>query len=148
VLAYQWVQHYFLLVIDIFSDLQKMVNGGVVSHWACLNFSRSVQENAAAAFCSELARMCHTSGMVMCSTVSAVSLCLDCIPSCNVLKLVCCMEQDFHLEPIVPVRSVRPEHSERALTHLCEEVKKRTKDKDLDLLVAIMPDSNGSLYGV
>jgi eukaryotic translation initiation factor 2C len=58
------------------------------------------------------------------------------------------MEQDFHLEPIVPIQSVRLEHSERALTHLCEEVKKRIKDKDLDLLVAILPDSNGSLYGV
>jgi eukaryotic translation initiation factor 2C len=41
-----------------------MVNGGVVNHWACLNFSRSVQENVAAAFCSELALMCQTSGMV------------------------------------------------------------------------------------
>jgi eukaryotic translation initiation factor 2C len=58
------------------------------------------------------------------------------------------MEQDFHLELIVPVWSVRPKHSEPALTHLCEEVKKRTKDKDLDLLVAILLDSNGSLYGV
>ncbi|CAN5974280.1 unnamed protein product [Sphagnum jensenii] len=96
---------------------KKMVNGGVVNHWACLNFSRSVQENVAAAFCSELALMCQTSGMA------------------------------FQREPIVPVQSVRPEHSERALSHLCEEVKKRTKDKGLDLLVAILPDVNGSLYG-
>jgi eukaryotic translation initiation factor 2C len=57
------------------------------------------------------------------------------------------MPQAFQREPIVPVQSVRPEHSERALSHLCEEVKKRTKDKGLDLLVAILPDVNGSLYG-
>ncbi len=42
-----------------------MVNGGVVNHWACLNFSRSVQENYAHSFCSELAQMCQTSGMVL-----------------------------------------------------------------------------------
>jgi eukaryotic translation initiation factor 2C len=58
------------------------------------------------------------------------------------------MPQAFQREPIVPVQSVRPEHSERALSHLCEEVKKRTKDKGLDLLVAILPDVNGSLYGM
>ncbi|CAM6009780.1 unnamed protein product [Sphagnum balticum] len=96
---------------------KKMVNGGVVNHWACLNFSRSVQENVASAFCAELAHMCQTSGMA------------------------------FRGEPIVPVQSVRPEHAERALSQLCEDVKKRTKDKGLDLLVAILPDSNGSLYG-
>jgi eukaryotic translation initiation factor 2C len=106
-----------VLVMTIFSNLQKMVNGGVVNHWACLNFSRSVQENVASAFCAELAHMCQTSGMA------------------------------FRGEPIVPVQSVRPEHAERALSHLCEDVKKRTKDKGLDLLVAILPDSNGSLYG-
>jgi hypothetical protein len=54
------------LVMTIFSNLQKMVNGGVVNHWACLNFSRSVQENVASAFCAELAHMCQTSGMVLC----------------------------------------------------------------------------------
>ncbi len=55
-----------VLVMTIFSNLQKMVNGGVVNHWACLNFSRSVQENVASAFCAELAHMCQTSGMVLC----------------------------------------------------------------------------------
>lgn len=55
--------------------------------------------------------------------------------------------QVFNSEPIVPVRSVRPEHSERALWHLCDEVKQTTKGKCLDLLVAILPDINGTLYG-
>lgn len=43
---------------------QKMINGMTVSRWACINFSRSVQENVARGFCSELARMCQVSGMV------------------------------------------------------------------------------------
>ncbi|CAK9201819.1 unnamed protein product [Sphagnum troendelagicum] len=96
---------------------KKMVNGGVVNHWACLNFSRSVQENYARNFCAELAQMCQTSGM------------------------------DFQSEPFVPVRSARPEHSDRALLQLCEEVKQRTEGKGLDLLIAILPDNNGPLYG-
>jgi eukaryotic translation initiation factor 2C len=50
-----------LLVINMFLNLQKMVNGGVVSRWACLNFSKNVQENVVATFCSKLARMCHIS---------------------------------------------------------------------------------------
>jgi len=96
---------------------KKMVNGGVVNYWACLNFSRNVQENYVHSFCFELAQMCQTSGM------------------------------DFQIEPFVPIRSVRPEHSSRALLQLCDEVKRRTEGKGLDLLIAILPDNNGTLYG-
>lgn len=56
--------------------------------------------------------------------------------------------QVFVKDPIVQVQSYRPEHSDRALVHLCEEVKQKTKGKGLDLLVAILPDNNGSLYGM
>jgi hypothetical protein len=41
-----------------------MVNGGRVSNWACINFSRNVQDSAARGFCHELAVMCQISGMV------------------------------------------------------------------------------------
>ena len=41
-----------------------MVNGGRVSNWACINFSRNVQDSAARGFCHELAIMCQISGMV------------------------------------------------------------------------------------
>ena len=41
-----------------------MVNGGRVSSWACINFSRTVQDGAARSFCHELALMCQVSGMV------------------------------------------------------------------------------------
>lgn len=43
---------------------KKMINGMTVSRWACVNFSRSVQENVARAFCYELGQMCEVSGMV------------------------------------------------------------------------------------
>lgn len=45
--------------------MQKMINGMTVNRWACINFSRSVQESVARGFCSELAQMCQVSGMVM-----------------------------------------------------------------------------------
>ncbi len=61
---------------------------------------------------------------------------------------LCCVLQDFQSEPFVPVRSARPEHSDRALLQLCEEVKQRTEGKGLDLLIAILPDNNGPLYGM
>jgi eukaryotic translation initiation factor 2C len=44
---------------------KKMVNGGVVKHWACINLSRHVTADTAHQFCNELARMCQTSGMVL-----------------------------------------------------------------------------------
>ena len=49
-----------------------MVNGGVVNYWACINFSRGVQETAAARFCQELALMCQISGMVSLTKCSSV----------------------------------------------------------------------------
>ncbi|GFP87430.1 protein argonaute 10 [Phtheirospermum japonicum] len=55
-----------------------MINGMTVSRWACINFSRSVQDSVASGFCNELAQ---------------------------------------------------------------------TKGKELELLLAILPDNNGSLYG-
>lgn len=45
--------------------IQKMINGMTVNRWACINFSRSVQESVARGFCSELAQMCQVSGMVI-----------------------------------------------------------------------------------
>ncbi|CAI0465730.1 unnamed protein product [Linum tenue] len=43
---------------------KKMINGMNVKRWACINFSRSVQENVARGFCNELAQMCQVSGMM------------------------------------------------------------------------------------
>lgn len=44
--------------------MQRMVNGGTVNSWICINFSRTVQDSVARSFCHELAQMCSTSGMV------------------------------------------------------------------------------------
>ncbi|KAK6921362.1 Protein argonaute, Mid domain [Dillenia turbinata] len=98
---------------------KKMVNGGTVNNWICINFSRSVQDGVAGSFCSELAQMCHISGMV------------------------------FNPEPVLPAFSARPDQVERALKARFHDAmtKLQPRGKELDLLIVILPDVNGSLYG-
>ncbi|XP_029122938.1 protein argonaute 10 [Elaeis guineensis] len=95
---------------------KKMINGSKVTRWACINFSRIVQESVARSFCNELAQMCQVSGM------------------------------EFNPEPVIPIYSARPEHVEKALKHVYHASSK-LKGKELELLLAILPDNNGSLYG-
>ncbi|KAF8651872.1 hypothetical protein HU200_063119 [Digitaria exilis] len=98
---------------------KKMVNGGRVSNWACINFSRNVQDSAARGFCHELAIMCQISGM------------------------------DFALEPVLPPLTARPEHVDRALKARYQDAMNilSPQGRELDLLIVILPDNNGSLYG-
>ncbi|CAD5188298.1 unnamed protein product [Musa acuminata subsp. malaccensis] len=96
---------------------KKVINGCTINHWACINFSRGVQENTAFGFCQELAQMCQISGM------------------------------KFNCEPVIPVYSAKPEQVEKALKHVYSAAMNKLKGKELELLIAILPDNNGSLYG-
>ncbi|PSR96508.1 Protein argonaute 1B like [Actinidia chinensis var. chinensis] len=98
---------------------KKMVNGGTVNNWICINFSRNVQDSVARGFCVELAQMCVISGMV------------------------------FTRDPVLPPVSARPDHVERVLKARFHEAmtKLQPQRKELDLLIVILPDNNGSLYG-
>ncbi|KAL5071646.1 hypothetical protein RYX36_022533 [Vicia faba] len=96
---------------------KKMVDGGVVNNWFCINFSRSVQESTARGFCSELARMCQISGI------------------------------EFNPEPVVPLHSGRPDQVEKVLQMRYHDVKTKLQGKESELLIVILPDDNGSLYG-
>ncbi|XWS08907.1 hypothetical protein CRYUN_Cryun40dG0040800 [Craigia yunnanensis] len=108
--------------------IYKMINGMTVIRWTCINFSRSVQESVARGFCNELAQMCQVSGM------------------------------EFNPEPVIPIYSARPEQVEKTLKHVYHASMNKTKHvyhasmnktkgKELELLLAILPDNNGSLYG-
>ncbi|EPS70197.1 hypothetical protein M569_04563, partial [Genlisea aurea] len=94
-------------------------NGGVVNSWACINFARSIQDSAAQNFCRELVQMCNTSGMA------------------------------FFPEPVIPVFSARADQLERVLKSKFPDPMQKSgaQHKGLDLLIAILPDNNGSLYG-
>ncbi|KAF8014501.1 hypothetical protein BT93_H0343 [Corymbia citriodora subsp. variegata] len=96
---------------------KKMINGMTVNRWACINFSRNVQESVARGFCSELAQMCQVSGM------------------------------EFNTQPVIPIYNAKPEQVEKALKHVYHACMTKTKGKELELLLAILPDNNGSLYG-
>ncbi|KAB1212130.1 Protein argonaute 1 [Morella rubra] len=98
---------------------KKMVNGGVVNNWICINFSRNVQDSVARGFCHELAQMCHISGMA------------------------------FNPEPVLPPLTGRPDQVERVLKTRYHDAmtKLQPQRKELDLLIVILPDNNGSLYG-
>ncbi|XP_062178806.1 protein argonaute PNH1 [Phragmites australis] len=96
---------------------KKVINGCKVSHWACINFSRSVPEATARGFCQELAQMCQISGM------------------------------EFNSEPVIPIYSARPDQVVKALKHVYNIALNRLKGKELELLLVILPDNNGPLYG-
>ncbi|MCL7031071.1 hypothetical protein MKW94_024565, partial [Papaver nudicaule] len=100
---------------------KKMVNPGEVNNWRCINFSRSVQETSVINFCDALAQMCCTHGMI------------------------------YNSAPIDPPynATARPDFPDRALKDLNKfaRIKLQPQGKALDLLIVILPDSNGSLYG-
>ncbi|KAL4556451.1 hypothetical protein LXL04_039103 [Taraxacum kok-saghyz] len=96
---------------------KKVINGMSVSRWACINFSPSVKESVARGFCNELAQMCRESGM------------------------------EFNPDPVIPIYTAKPEHVEKALRHVYHVSMHRLKGIELDLLLLILPDNNGSLYG-
>uniref|UniRef100_A0A2N9F5D0 Piwi domain-containing protein n=1 Tax=Fagus sylvatica TaxID=28930 RepID=A0A2N9F5D0_FAGSY len=55
---------------------------------------------------------------------------------------------EFNPEPVIPIYNARPpEQVEKALKHIYHTAMNKTKGKDLELLLAILPDNNGSLYG-
>ncbi|KAL6974326.1 Protein argonaute PNH1 [Sarracenia purpurea var. burkii] len=97
---------------------KKLINGSTVNYWACINFSRSVQDSTVRGFCHQLALMCQGSGM------------------------------EFNCEPVIPIYSARPDHIKKALKYVCSNAANKLGGKELELLVAILPDNNGSLYGM
>ncbi|KAM0832310.1 hypothetical protein ACQ4PT_064991 [Festuca glaucescens] len=56
--------------------------------------------------------------------------------------------EGFNLSPVLSVETAKPEHAQLALTSLHSNVMaKLGPGRNLDLLVLILPDKNGSLYG-
>ncbi|CAI0398011.1 unnamed protein product [Linum tenue] len=92
---------------------KKMVNGGRVDYWTCLNFS-SLNNDFPIDFCGELIDMCNSKGML------------------------------FNKNPLVPIRSERPQHIEKALTDVHYQATQQ--GRELQLLIIILPDFSGS-YG-
>jgi len=58
--------------------------------------------------------------------------------------------QAFNPEPVLPAFSGRPDQVERVLKARFHDAmtKLQPHKKELDLLIVILPDNNGSLYGI
>jgi eukaryotic translation initiation factor 2C len=53
----------------------------------------------------------------------------------------------FNPDPVVPPLSARPDQVEKVLKTRYHDAKNKLQGKELDLLIVILPDNNGSLYG-
>ena len=49
---------------------------------------------------------------------------------------------------MIPIYAARPEQVEKALKHVYHASMNKLKGKELELLLVILPDNNGSLYGM
>lgn len=99
---------------------KKMVNGGRVSYWTCVNFSTRVNRDFPFQFCDELVIMCNSKGI------------------------------DFSRNPLIPIHSAHPGQIDRALMDIHKQCAAKLKEiepgKQLQLLIIILPDVTGS-YG-
>lgn len=125
-----------------------MVNGGTVNNWMCINFSRNVQDSLAAGFCTELAHMCKISGVVWLFNMHLYCFQIDDHKMLTSMSLQ--FMQAFAPIPILPPYNSRPDHVERALKTRYQDAMTilQPQGKELDLLIVILPDNNGSLYGM
>ncbi|KAJ4772441.1 Argonaute family protein [Rhynchospora pubera] len=98
---------------------KKLVNGGKVNFWYCISFSPNIGADIAGWFCNNLGDMCRVSGM------------------------------EFARNPILPhtveqsnkLEAVLKSHYQEATDVLSRQ------NKTPDLLIVILPDKNGNLYG-
>jgi eukaryotic translation initiation factor 2C len=58
------------------------------------------------------------------------------------------LSQEFSQEPVIPVYSARPDMVKKALKYVHSTSINKLDGKELELLIAILPDNNGSLYGM
>ncbi|KAF8394362.1 hypothetical protein HHK36_020570 [Tetracentron sinense] len=68
----------------------------------------------------------------------------DCLPQVGQWNM---MNKEFNPEPVIPIYPARPDQVEKALKHVYHSSMNKQKGKDLELLLVILPDNNGSLYG-
>lgn len=52
------------------------------------------------------------------------------------------------MDPVIPIYSTRPDQVKKALKYVYCAATSNLEGKELELLIAILPDNNGSLYGM
>lgn len=64
------------------------------------------------------------------------------------MYLSCNSFQEFNLDPVLPPYTSRPDHVEKSLKTRFQDAMSKIPGKELELLIVILPDNNGSLYGM
>ncbi|XP_065869022.1 protein argonaute 5-like isoform X1 [Euphorbia lathyris] len=98
---------------------KKMVNGGRVDFWTCVNFSSQINRDLPKEFCRQLIQMCVSKGM------------------------------EFNTNALIPIRAAHPSQIEKTLVDIhmeCEAKLANQEKARLQLLIIILPDFTGS-YG-
>ncbi|KAF3658774.1 plasma membrane-associated cation-binding protein 1-like [Capsicum annuum] len=57
------------------------------------------------------------------------------------------INKEFNCEPVIPIYYARPDQAKKALNYVYNAAASKLRGKELELLIAILPDNNGSLYG-
>ena len=57
------------------------------------------------------------------------------------------LAQEFSEDPVIPIYSARPDQVKKALKYVHCAALDKLGGKELELLIAILPDNNGPLYG-
>lgn len=52
------------------------------------------------------------------------------------------------MDPVIPIYSARSDQVKKALKYVYGSATSKLEGKELELLIAILPDNNGSLYGM
>ncbi|KAJ0982366.1 hypothetical protein J5N97_010621 [Dioscorea zingiberensis] len=99
---------------------KKMVNGGIVENWTCVNFSR-LREDAIYQFCYDMVQMCNNIGMMFTANP------LITIRSARSDRIDATLN-DIHLQSTEAI------------------VRNKGRGKQLQLLIVVLPDING-FYG-
>ncbi|KAF4376815.1 hypothetical protein F8388_025686 [Cannabis sativa] len=124
---------------------KKMINGGHVKSWTCVNFSHE-NPDIHNRFCDELVNMCISRGMVGLLNLS-VSLCFfsrNCIT--DVFIILDTRNKAFQTAPVIPSRAWPANEIEEALKYVHDQCNMILGNKQLQLLIIILPDFSGS-YG-
>lgn len=122
--------------------MQKVVDGAKIGIWACVNFCHDLSQDQVRNFCNGLGEWSTKTGVVNFLYYPFYLCCgLNFLP---VLSLFPFDLQDFRGAKLKIVHA-RPEQVEDELRKVHLEA--RSLKTKIDLLVAILPDKNGTLYG-
>lgn len=127
--------------------MQRVVNGAKISNWACVNFCEDLSNNSIGQFCLRLAEMSRITGVVIyffSSCLLTLYLSTNCPKSTPILPLTSIQELD-NLK--LPIFTARPDQVEDDIRTCYQGAQNNLRGQKIDLLLAVLPDKNSSLYG-